>query len=229
MKILDAFISFVFSIVILVLSIAVILVLTGFTSESFIVDLINDYLFNDTYQNVALITSIVLALAALKTTIFHSRFKSKDTSPILVATENGNVQIAQETITNTVKSVALKIPNIKDVNAKMLKKKKGIKIFANISVLANCNIKQVTEELQSKVIEVIRETTGVKVLDVDVKVKNIYEKGQKAENKIIDTSKKAEEPAEIENKEVVAQEITEEKVETKTEELEDSKEEKKEE
>lgn len=228
MKILDAFISFVFSIIILVLSIAVILVLTGLTNESFIVDLINDYVFNNTYYNIALITSIVLALAALKTTIFHSRFKSKDTTPILVATENGNVQIAQETITNTVKSVALKIPNIKDVNAKMLKKKKGIKIFANISVLANSNIKQVTEELQSQVIEVIKETTGVKVLDVDVKVKNIYEKGQKVENKVADTSKKEEDTEELESKEVATQENTE-KVEAKTEEVAENQEEKKEE
>lgn len=228
MKILDALISFIFSIVILVLSIAVILVLTGLTTESFIIDLINDYVFNNTYYNIVLITSIVLALAALKTTIFHSRFKSKDTSPILVATENGNVQIAQETITNTVKSVALKIPNIKDVNAKMLKKKKGIKIFANISVLANSNIKQVTEELQSQVIEVIKETTGVKVLDVDVKVKNIYEKGQKVENKIVDATKKVEEPLKTENKEVVTHEPVEE-VEAKTEEVVENQEEKKEE
>ena len=228
MKILDALISFIFSIVILVLSIAVILVLTGLTTESFIIDLINDYVFNNTYYNIVLITSIVLALAALKTTIFHSRFKSKDTSPILVATENGNVQIAQETITNTVKSVALKIPNIKDVNAKMLKKKKGIKIFANISVLANSNIKHVTEELQSQVIEVIKETTGVKVLDVDVKVKNIYEKGQKVENKIVDATKKVEEPLKTENKEVVTHEPVEE-VEAKTEEVVENQEEKKEE
>lgn len=224
MKILDAFISFIFSIIILVLSIAVILVLTGLTNESFIVDLINEYVFNNTYYNIVLITSIVLAVAALKTTIFHSRFKSKDTSPILVATENGNVQIAQETITNTVKSVALKIPNIKDVNAKMLKKKKGIKIFANISVLANSNIKQVTEELQAQVIEVIKETTGVKVLDVDVKVKNIYEKGQKVENKIVEETKKVEEPAKTETKEVVNEEATE-----KNEEVVENQEEKKEE
>ncbi|MBR4111225.1 MAG: alkaline shock response membrane anchor protein AmaP [Clostridia bacterium] len=228
MKILDAFISFIFSIVVLVLSIAVILVLTGFASESFILDTLNDYVFNDTYHNVALITSVVLVLAALKTTIFNSRFKSKDTSPILVATENGNVQIAQETITNTVKSVALKIPNIKDVNAKMLKKKKGIKIFANISVLANSNIKQVTEELQSKVIEVIRETTGVKVLDVDVKVKNIYEKGQKLENKVTDTVKPVEETVKAEGNEVATHEV-DEKVEAKIEEVAENQEEKKEE
>lgn len=200
MKILDAFISFVFSIIILVLSIVVILTLTGFTTETFVVDLINEYVFNDTYYNIVLITSIVLGLLALKTTIFHSRFKSKDTSPILVPTENGNVQIAQETITNTVKSVGIKIPNIKDVNAKMLKKKKGIKIFANISVLANSNIKQVTDELQSNVIKVIKETTGVNVLDVDVKVKNIYEKGQKAEVKTVETPSKSIEKETIEEK-----------------------------
>lgn len=192
MKVLDAFISLIFSIVILVLSIAVVLVLTGFTSETFIVDLINDYVFNDTYYNVALVTTIVLILAALKTTIFHSRFKSKDNAPILVATEHGNVEIAQETITNTVKSVAMKLANIKDVNAKMIKKKNGIKIFANISVLANSNIKVLTEELQTKVIEVVKETTGVKVLDVNVKVKNIYEKGQKAEAKIMEETKVVE-------------------------------------
>lgn len=226
MRILDAFISFVFSIVILVLSIAVILVLTGFTNESFIIELINDYVFNDTYHNIALISSVVLALAALKTTIFHSRFKSKDTSPILVATENGNVQIAQETITNTVKSVALKIPNIKDINAKMLKKKKGIKIFTNISVLANSNIKQVTEELQAKVIEVIKETTGVKVLDVDVKVKNIYEKGQKNEAKVVQTTKQEEPVVASENKEEA---LNEEKIEEVKEEVVENKDDKKEE
>lgn len=226
MKILDALISFVFSIIILVLSIAVVLVLTGLTTETFILDIINEYIFSDTYHNIALIVSIILGLAALKTTIFHSRFKSKDTSPILVSTENGDVQIAQETITNTVKSVALKIPNIKDINAKMLKKKKGIKIFANISVLANSNIKQVTEELQAKVIEVIKETTGVKVLDVNVKVKNIYEKGQKNEAKIVENVKKEEVVVVPENKE---EEINENETENTNDKIVEDKEEKKEE
>ena len=33
----------------------------------------------------------------------------------MVETEHGNVEIAQETITNTVKSVAMKLSNVKDV------------------------------------------------------------------------------------------------------------------
>ena len=43
---LDVFISLIFSIIILVLSIAVILVLTGFAADSFIIDLFNEYVFN---------------------------------------------------------------------------------------------------------------------------------------------------------------------------------------
>lgn len=179
MKLLDGFISFVFSIVILVLAVTILLVSTGLATDTFVISVLEDYVFNIDYKSITIITSVVVILAALKTTVFHSCFKTKDTSPIMVETEHGNVEIAQETITNTVKSVASKFENIKDINAKMLKKKNGIKIFANISVLANSNIKNLTEELQTKVIEIIKETTGVKVLDVNVKVKNIYEKKSK--------------------------------------------------
>lgn len=194
MKLLDGFISFIFSIVILVLAVTILLVVTGLATDSFVVNILSDYVFNVDYRNITLVTSIVLILAALKTTVFHSRFKTKDTSPIMVETEHGNIEIAQETITNTVRSVASTFDNIKDINAKMIKKKNGIKVFANISVLANSNIKTLTEELQSKVIEVIRETTGVKVLDVNIKVKNIYEKNPKASAKV-DEKIKVEEQA----------------------------------
>ena len=189
MKLLDGFISIIFSLVILIVSIAIALVLMNFASKEFIFEMLNDYIFNIEFHDIVLATSIVCALAALKTTVFRSSFKSKDNTPIIVASEHGDVEIAQETITNTVKSVAMKLNNIKDINAKMIKRRNGIKIYANISVLANSNIKALTEELQSKVIEVIKETTGVKVLNVNVKVKNIYEKGQKFDNKKVEVSK----------------------------------------
>lgn len=226
MKLLDGFISFVFSLVILVLAIAVFLVTVGWTSDTFIIGILNAYVFNSAYYNVVLITSIVCILAALKTTVLHSCFKTKDTSPIMVETEHGNVEIAQETITNTVKSVAMKLSNVKDINAKMLKKRNGIKIIANISVLANSNIKTLTEELQTKVIEVIKETTGVKVLDVHVKVKNIYEKNSKVVNKPVEESNVTEKPEVREN--IVEKEVVENQENT-NEEIVENKEEKKEE
>ncbi len=215
MKLLDGFISFVFSIVILVLAIAIVLVLTGFTTDVFIIETLNNYVFNVAYHDTVLIVSIVCILAALKTTIFHSCFKSKDNTPIMVESEHGKVEIAQETITNTVKSVAMNLSNVKDINAKMEKKRNGIVIFANLSVLANSNIKALTEELQSKVIEVIKETTGVKVLDVNIKVRNIYDKNVKNLNKTNEEVKTIETEKVVVTKEdgELSQEVTEENIE----------------
>ena len=213
MRVLDAFISFICAIIVLVLAVSVILVFTGLTSTDVIYGVLNQYVFNPEYRCIVLTTSIVLVLAVLKVTIFSSRLKSKDNSPITVETEHGNVEIAQETITNTVKSVALKLDNVKDVNAKMIKKKKGIKIFTTLSVLANTNIKELTEKLQQEVIDVVKDTTGVKVLDVNVKVKNIYEKANKKNINTVKEQPKVAETAEAIEKETECIENTIEETE----------------
>lgn len=178
MRFLDKFISFIFSLVVLVVAIAILIVMIGIegVTPDTLIGILNTYVFADAYKDIVIISAAVTILAALKVTLFNSRFKSKDTTPILVDTENGKIEIAQDTIDNTVKSVALSFANIKDVHAKMLKKKEGIKIFAAISVLPEVNIRELTKDLQEKIIKVISETTGVKVLSANIKVKNIYEK-----------------------------------------------------
>ena len=72
------------------------------------------------------------------------------------------------------------------------------------------------------IIEVVKETTGVKVLDVNVKVKNIYEKGQKVENKTIEEPKNEETQefaSEVNetNENVVVEEVVENKEDKKEE------------
>lgn len=186
MRALDKLISFVFSVIILIISIALILVGAGVVEPQIIIDLLNEYVFvKDLISvntfNALTITGIVLFLASLKTTIFLSSFKTKDKSPILVKTTNGEVEIAQETITSTVKNVGLSFDNIKDVQAKMIKKRKGVVVYAMVLVYANSNIRETTEEMQKQVKEVIKATTGVNVIDVNIKVKNIYQKQKKNE------------------------------------------------
>lgn len=182
MKYLDRFISFIFALVILVISVTIILVLLGQVYVDTIFSVMHDYLFAEEAQQTALITSVIVALAALKVTIFNSSFKQNDKSPIIVETKHGMVEISQDTIENTVKSVASDFPEIKEVQAKMTKKQNGIKIFSSISVLANTNIRNLTAEFQEKIEQVIDETTGIKILSTDVKVKNIYDKNKNASN-----------------------------------------------
>ena len=186
MRALDRLISFIFSIIILVVSIVLILVGIGVVDSQMIIDMLNEYVFVDEMLsanvfNPLTITGIVLFVAALKTTVFLSLFKINDKAPILVKTSNGEVEIAQETITTTAKNVALSFDNIKDVQAKMIKKKKGVVIYAMVLVYANSNIRETTEEIQKQVKEVVKATTGVNVLEVNIKVKNVYQKNRKAE------------------------------------------------
>lgn len=217
MRALDRLISFVFSVLMLVLSIILILVGVGTVDSQMIIDMLNKYVFavdTKVIFNPLTITGIVLLLLSLKTTIFLSLFRVKDKSPILVKTKNGEIEIAQETITNTVRNVGLSFDNIKDIQAKMVKKSRGVKIYAMIMVHANTNIRETTENLQEKVKEVVKNTTGVTVLEVNIKVKNIYQKQRT--NSAEEQSKKVEQPIE-ENVEENAKENIEAKEDVTTE------------
>lgn len=186
MRALDKLISFAFSVIMLILSVILILIGVGAVESQMIIDMLETHILTENIINSGMfnaltITGIVLLLASLKTTIFLSLFKTKDKSPILVKTQNGEIEIAQETITNIVRNVGTSFEQVKDVQAKMLKKRKGVNIYAMILVYANSNIRALTEAIQNQVKEAVQSTTGVKVLEINIKVKNIYQKVKKDE------------------------------------------------
>lgn len=198
MKLLDKLISFIFSVVILILAIAVIMVCLEYISADKVYAIFDEYVFKDSIKEISFITAICAVLGALKTTIFNADFKKRGKEPILVETNHGVVEISQDTIDNTVRNTAYTFPEVKDVQARMIKKRKGIKIYVMISVLVNTNIRELTAKLQEKVEEIIDATTGVKVLSINVKVKNIYEKNRKASRTTAE-DKKSEVVEEVKN------------------------------
>ncbi len=210
MKLLDKLISFIFSVVVLILAIAVIMVCLEYISVDKVYAIFDEYVFKDSVKEISFITAICAVLGALKTTIFNADFKKKGKEPILVETNHGVVEISQDTIDNTVRNTAYTFPEVKDVQARMIKKNKGIKIYVMISVLVNTNIRELTAKLQEKIGEVIDATTGVKVLSINIKVKNIYEKNKKP-NRTTNEEKKSEVVEEV--KEVEKESTKEAKVE----------------
>lgn len=179
MKLLDRLINIIFSLAIIVISVTVLLVICNHVESNYINGLINDYVWNPEYKYIVGVVSFIVLLAGLKTTIFLSDFKKKRKIPIMVNSQNGSVQIAQETIESTAKAVACTHEEVKDVNVKMLNKNKGIEVFMSLLVAQDTNIKEITSQIQEEVKEKIFDTTGVKVLNTDIKVKNIIEKGKK--------------------------------------------------
>ena len=228
MKFLDKLISFIFAIAILALAVTVVLVTTGYVSADRVYSILHEYVFSASASEKALIVACVVILAVLKVTILNSSIKSKDKGPILVETNHGMIEISQDTIENTVRSVASEFPEIKEVQAKMIKQSKGIKIYADVSVLANTNIRQLTGDLQERIEEVIDETIGIKILSTNIKIKNIYDRSKK--NSKVEYAKATKPVTHVEHKNVQKEVPVEkaEAVETKEEVKEEIKEEVKE-
>ncbi len=216
MRLLDKLISFIFSLMFLALSIVLILLGTGIIEPQLCKEVLANSVFSPKVLDSGLfnpvtITGIVLLLCSLKTTIFLSLFRINDRKPIVVKHKNGEVQIAQDTIINTAKTATLSFDNVRDVQAKMIKKRLGIIIYEVIQVYVNSNINELTESIQYSVKEVIKATVGVNVQDVNIRVRNVYsgkkpepEKTQveiKKEEKVEAKAEvKVEEPKELEQK-----------------------------
>lgn len=222
MRYLDRLINFIFSLVILVLAIVVIMVSAGFVGYDNVDSWIRLNIFSTANNTTTCIVAIVTLIAALKTTVFLSRMNPKKKNTILVDTNHGKIQIAAETIENTAKTVVKDYEEIKDVQVKMVKEKRGIKVYMALLVLPNTNIIELSAKVQDEVKEAIEDTTGVKVNNVDIKIKNITE-NRKVKAKIKEAEESKETTSEnIQNDDgvVIAEDVVvpEEKMEEETKE-----------
>ena len=225
MKYLDRFINYIFSLFILILSAVIAFIAAGLIEYRYVSDSISDVLFNNENRTTTCIVAIVVFFAALKTTIFLSRWNKKKKAVVMVDTNHGKIQIAQETIENTAKGVTRQYDEVKDTMVRMTKEKKGINLYMALLVEPNTNIMELTSKIQDQVKEAVEGTTGVKVNNVDIKIKNIAEGKAKEKNSASRAIEKAvvnEEPMdEISSTPVLEEEpsmnAVEEQVETESE------------
>ncbi len=179
MRILDRIISFIFSIIMLMLSIILILAGTGVIESQMIIDFLASNVFSKEILskgifNPITITGIVIFVLSLKTTIFLSLFKVAARAPVTVKTKNGEVQIAIDTIINTSRTATMMFENVREANIKVLKKGKGVIIKEDLQVYSDTSIKELTEKVQREVKDKVTATTGVTVHDVNIEVKGIF-------------------------------------------------------
>ena len=209
MKFLDRLINFIFSLVMVIVSVVVLLVMFDFADSSFVNGLLNDYVWNVQNKTIVIIVASIVFLAGLKTTIFLADFRKKKKVPIMVSSDNGNVQIASEMIESTAKAVAKSHDEVKEVNAKMVNRNKGVDIFMSLLVSQDTNIRALTIAIQEEVKNKIHDTTGVLVLNTDIKVKNIVEKKKIVPEEPLVVKENIEKELPEEKEEVVATEETE--------------------
>lgn len=173
MRVLDKFISFIFSLVIIVLAVSVILVSTSVVKYAVVDGILTNYVFSETHKLTTILVSILFVLAGLKVTVFSSSLSSGRRKNIYVNTPNGKIQIAQETIEGIAQNVITNYNDVKDVKTAMTKTGKGINLYMGLTMYQNSNITETISKIQEEVKSQIDNITGVKVYNVDVKVRNV--------------------------------------------------------
>lgn len=176
MKFLDKLALAIFSIIIFILSVIVCLVMFGWLDIELVIGVLKYLKTNEIASNISIGVSVVLLLLSLKSMFFESYSKEEDNSKegILLENDSGKLVISRDTLENLTTSVSKTIDGVENVISRvMLDKDKNLVIFVNLLVRPDALIKDLSSGLQLKIKETIKDSLGLDVKEVNIKIKNI--------------------------------------------------------
>lgn len=186
MKVLDKIALVLFSSIILIASVLLSFMIFGWIHLEVVNICIKELLNNQTACNITLGVLVVLILLSIKG-IFFSTDSKKDKDKnmdngILIENENGKLLISKDTIQNLVSGVVKEFENTQDVTSKViLTSDNNINIDVTLFVTQEAIIKDLSNQLQLKIKEVIKNSIDIEIKEVNIKVRNIAPKVETVE------------------------------------------------
>ena len=186
MKVLDKIALVLFSSMILIISVLLCFMIFGWIHLDVVTIYMKELLNNQLACNITLGILVALILLAVKG-IFFTADSKKDKNKnadngILIENENGKLLISRDTIQNLVSGVVTGFENTQDVTSKvLLTKDNHINIDVTLFVTQEAIIKELSNKLQLKIKEVIKQSIDIDIQEVNIKVKNIAPKQEKTE------------------------------------------------
>lgn len=177
MKFLDKLVLKIFSLIILILTVGLILIITGIIPMG----IVEDYLLLLVdYDNGIKITIGVLALLmllAIKGMFFSSKPENNGKDGIILENSSGKLVISKESLENLIASVIKDIPGADTVSSKtILDKDKNLIVYVTAVVSKDVMLKDISNELQAKIKTAMKRTADLDVKEVNIKIKNITSK-----------------------------------------------------
>lgn len=179
MKILDKIALILFSTIILIISIITALLIFGWLDVLTVTTFINFVITDGITSNVILGVLVVFILLAIKAIFFTSSEKQNGSfgNGILLQNENGKLLISKETIQNIVNGVAKEFESAQEVSTDVrMGQDKSLNIEVTLYVAKEAIIKDLSNNLQLKIKDVIKKSIDVDVKQVDIRIKNITQK-----------------------------------------------------
>lgn len=184
MKFLDKIALVVFSTIILILSIVSCLLVFGWIDLGIVHSLMVDVLNNGTASNIIIGVSIIFILLAIKAIFFESTRREKDDlgEGILLQNQDGKLLITRNTLESLVNGVVAGFDSAKNATSKIvLDKDSNLSVIVTLDVANNAVIKELTNNLQTKIKEVIKKSSDLQVKEVDVRVRDMKTEEPKIE------------------------------------------------
>lgn len=175
MKTFDRLILGIFSNIILIIGLIICLVLFGWLNLDILGLFTNKILANSVFSNIVLAVTIVCMLLAIKCIFFVSDGKETEgRDGILLENADGKLLISKDTLKNLVEGVAKEFDNAENVVADIvLDQENKVTVFLSMNVKENAVIKELSNNLQTKIKVAIKKTSDLEVEAVNIKVRDI--------------------------------------------------------
>ena len=179
MKVIEKITLFLYSNIMLILSIILCLLVFGWLDIGLVGGIVQKVITGDLSGKIILGVSLLFILLSIKCIFFSnsSSKETKNTQGVLLENESGKLLISKETIENLVNSVALNFENSEQVTTRIdLDKENNVIVYVNLTVSSDAVIKDLSANLQKEIKEKIKNATDLEVKEVNITVKRVVEK-----------------------------------------------------
>ncbi len=179
MKLLDKIGLIVFSNFILIISIIICLLIFGWLTPETVYNITKFALNDPVTTNVTLGIAIVCILLAIKCIFFstdkHEINGIKD--GILLQNSDGQLVISKGTLEELVNNIVKGFDSAQDVSSKIvLDEEKKLIVYVTLNVKENAVIKELSNNLQTKIKSAIKKTSDLEVKEVNISIKDLNTK-----------------------------------------------------
>lgn len=176
MKILDKIGLIIFSNIVLILSIILCLLIFGWLSPETVYEITKIALNDPVTTKIVLGLAIAFIILAIKCIFFTSEKKQingiKD--GILLQNSDGQLVISKTTLEELVNNVVKGFDSAQNVSSKIvLDEEKNLLVYVTIDVKQNAVIKELSNNLQTKIKSAIKNTSDLEVKEVNISVKEL--------------------------------------------------------
>ena len=180
MKLLDRFILTIFSFIMILLSVISILVLTRVLDITTIYFMISSGMGNELGVKIAIGVFIFFILLAIKAIFLRGEYAEKDyeefKESIVLENDDGRLVVSKDTLVNLVDGAASSFKGVSSVDKKLfVDQNMDISVIETIEVTDDTVLKDISNNMQLKIKEVVKKAIDLELKKIDIRIKNVLE------------------------------------------------------